>query len=91
MKTSPHLNKVNQRFKTLWSLLSKNTVGLFTKRDVLIIALFTLLGMGGVFAASLITISAPDAQGAGYIAATTCDPSMSVIKMWSLIKLPSDT
>ena len=80
MKTSPHLNKVSQRFKTLWSLLSKNTVGLFTKRDVLIIVFFTLLGIGGVFAAGLITVTAPEAQGAGYIAATTCDPSMSVNK-----------
>ena len=80
MKPSPHVDNVNQRFKTLWSLLTKNTVGLFTKRDISIIAFFMLLGMGGVFAASLITVSAPDAQGAGYIAATTCDPSMSVNK-----------
>lgn len=80
MKPSPRLDNVNQRFKTLWSLLTKNTVGLFTKRDISIIAFFMLLGMGGVFAASLITVSAPDAQGAGYIAATTCDPSMSVNK-----------
>jgi Concanavalin A-like lectin/glucanases superfamily len=75
-----HTNKINQRFQVLWGFITKNSIGLFSKRDALIIALFTLLGVGGVFAASLITVSTPEAQGAGYIAATTCDSSMSVNK-----------
>ena len=53
--------------------LIKNTIAIFSKRDAIIIAVFTLLGIAGVFAAGLITVSAPDAQGAGYIAATACD------------------
>ena len=53
--------------------LIKSTFALFSKRDAIIIAIFTLLGIAGVFAAGLITISAPDAQGAGYIATTACD------------------
>jgi hypothetical protein len=53
--------------------LIKSTFALFSKRDAIIIAIFTLFGIAGVFAAGLITISAPDAQGAGYIAATACD------------------
>jgi hypothetical protein len=53
--------------------LIKSTFALFSKRDAIIIAIFTLLGIAGVFAAGLITVSAPDAQGAGYIATTACD------------------
>jgi hypothetical protein len=60
--------------------LIKNTISLFSKRDAIIIAVFTLLGIAGVFAASLITVSAPDAQGAGYIAATNCDPAVTINK-----------
>ena len=56
----------------------KKLFGLFSKRDVLLIAFFTLLGVGGVFAASLITISSPNAQGAGYIAATSCDDAVTI-------------
>ena len=63
----------------LFSLI-KSTFALFSKRDAIIIAIFTLLGIAGVFAAGLITISAPDAQGAGYIAATTCDPAVTINK-----------
>ena len=53
--------------------LIKCTFALFSKRDAIIIAIFTLLGIAGVFAAGLITISTPEAQGAGYIATTACD------------------
>jgi len=53
--------------------LIKSTFALFSKRDAIIIAIFTLLGIAGVFAAGLITISTPEAQGAGYIATTACD------------------
>jgi hypothetical protein len=60
--------------------LVNNFKALFTKRDAIIIAFFTLLGIGGVFAAGLVTITAPQAQGAGYIAATTCDPSVTINK-----------
>jgi hypothetical protein len=51
---------------------------LFTKGDFLIIAFFTLLGAGGVFAATLITISTPDSQGAAYAAATACDENVTL-------------
>jgi photosystem II stability/assembly factor-like uncharacterized protein len=55
-----------------------NTIGLFSKRDLVIIAFFTLLGLGGAFAATLITISTPDSQGAGYVAATACDENLTI-------------
>ena len=55
-----------------------NTIGLFSKRDLVIIAFFTLLGLGGAFAATLITISTPDSQGAAYVAATACDENLTI-------------
>jgi hypothetical protein len=61
---------------SLW----KKVIGLLSKRDLIIIAFFTLIGIGGVFAAGLITISTPEAQGAGYIAATNCDPAVTINK-----------
>jgi hypothetical protein len=56
----------------LMSLLSliKSPFEIFSKRDVFIISFFTLIGIAGVFAAGLVTISTPQAQGAGYVAAT---------------------
>ena len=60
------------------SEIKSNTIGLFSKRDFVIIAFFTLLGAGGVFAAGLITISTPDAQGAGYTASTACDENVTI-------------
>ena len=57
-----------------------NTINLFSKRDLLIIILFTFLGLGGVFAATLITVTAPDSQGAGYLAATSCDEAVTIDK-----------
>jgi len=64
------------------SLLSliKSPFEIFSKRDVFIIAFFTLIGIAGVFAAALVTISTPQAQGAGYISATTCDPAVTINK-----------
>ena len=59
-------------------VIKANTIGLFTKRDFLIIAFFTLLGAGGVFAATLITITTPDSQGAAYVAATACDENVTL-------------
>ena len=58
--------------------LKANTIELFSRRDLVIIIFFTILGLGGVFAATLITITAPDSQGAGYLAATTCDENVTV-------------
>ena len=58
--------------------LKANTIELFSRRDLVIIIFFTILGLGGVFAATLITVTAPDSQGAGYLAATTCDENVTV-------------
>ena len=60
------------------TVLRSFTIDLFSKKDFLIIAFFTLLGAGGVFAATLITISTPDSQGAAYTAATACDENVTV-------------
>ncbi len=60
--------------------LKANTIELFSKRDLVIIIFFTILGLGGVFAATLITITTPDSQGAGYIAATSCDEAVTIDK-----------
>ena len=63
---------------SILSILKSNTIDLFSKKDLLIIAFFTLLGAGGVFAATLITISTPDSQGAAYVAATACDENVTI-------------
>ena len=55
-----------------------NTISLISKRDFVIIAFFTLLGAGGVFAAALITITASDSQGAAYVRATACDENVTI-------------
>ena len=65
---------------TLLRAVSSRTINLFSKRDVFIIGFFTLLGIGGVFAAATVTISTPQAQGAGYVSATTCDPAITINK-----------
>jgi hypothetical protein len=54
--------------------------GLFSKRDLVIIIFFTILGLGGVFAATRITVTTPDSQGAGYLAATGCDEEVTINK-----------
>ena len=55
-----------------------NTIGLISKRDFVVIAFFTLLGAGGVFAAALITITDSDSQGAAYVRATACDENVTI-------------
>ena len=67
-----------KKIQFLFKILRANTIDLFSKRDFVIIAFFTLLGAGGVFAAALITVSAPDAQGAGYVVTTVCDENVTV-------------
>jgi len=57
---------------------SNKTINLFSKRDFIIIAFFTILGMGGVFAAGLVTLTPSESQGAGYSAATVCDENMTI-------------
>ena len=58
--------------------LRANTIELFSKRDLVVIIFFAILGLGGAFAATLITVTAPDSQGAGYIRATACDESVNI-------------
>ena len=60
--------------------LRANTIELLTRRDLAIIIFFAILGIGGAFAAGLVTVTAPDSQGAGYLAATSCDESITVNK-----------
>jgi hypothetical protein len=67
-----------KKSKLIMQVLKSNTIDLFSKKDFLIIAFFTLLGAGGVFAATLITITTPDSQGAAYTAATACDENVTV-------------
>ena len=72
--------KTLTRALSMISLFFKNTINLFSKRDFVIIAFFTILGIGGVFAAGRITLSAAEAQGAGYAAVTSCDPDVTINK-----------
>ena len=57
---------------------SNKTINLFSKRDFIVITFFTILGMGGVFAAGLVTVTAPNSQGAGYLRATACDENVTI-------------
>lgn len=59
-------------------LLGREITNLLTKRDLVVIIFFTILGLGGAFAATLIAITTPDSQGAGYIRATACDESVNI-------------
>jgi len=61
-------------------LLWKKVFGLLRKRDLVIIAFFTILGIGGVFAAGVITLTQTDKQGAGYTAVTSCDEAVTINK-----------
>jgi hypothetical protein len=70
--------KLSKQRLSLLGALKSNTIDLFSKKDFLIIAFFTLLGAGGVFAATLITITTPDSQGAAYLRATACDENVTV-------------
>ena len=64
--------------KKVSNIIKEFTTDLFSKRDLLVIIFFTLLGAGGVFSATLITITTPDSQGAAYVAATACDENVTV-------------
>jgi len=78
----PTLRKLTEnslkKSELILTTFKSNTIGLFSKRDLVIIAFFTLLGLGGAFAATLITISTPDSQGAGYLRATACDENVTI-------------
>ena len=63
-----------------FSLFVKNTLKLFSKRDFVVVSFFTILGMGGVFAAGLVTLTASESQGAGYSAVTACDEQVTINK-----------
>ena len=65
---------------TLLRAVSNRTISLFSKRDVFIIVFFTLLGIGGVFAAGRVALIPTDAQGAGYTAVTSCDEEVTINK-----------
>ena len=75
-----HARKLFKKSGLTLAGLKANTIELFSRRDLVIIIFFTILGLGGVFAATLVTVTAPDSQGAGYLAATSCDESITVNK-----------
>jgi hypothetical protein len=60
--------------------IKANTIDLLSKREFVIIALFALIGAGGVVAANSIAINSgsPVALGAGYAAATACDENVTI-------------
>jgi hypothetical protein len=75
----PVSNVVNRGAKKLKNWVA-NIFTIFGKRDLAIIGLFTLLGIGGVFSAGGITLTQTDTQGAGYSAVTRCDPDVTINK-----------
>ena len=75
-----HVRKLFKKSGLTLAGLKANTIELFSRRDLVIIIFFAILGIGGAFAATLITVTAPDSQGAGYLAATSCDESITVNK-----------
>jgi hypothetical protein len=75
-----HARKLSKKSGLTLDTLKANAIDLITKRNLIIIITFTVLGLGGVFAASLITVTAADSQGAGYLAATSCDESIAINK-----------
>ena len=64
----------------LVKVLSKNLIKLIPKKTIPIIFLFATIGLGGVLAATSISINAasPVSLGAGYAAATSCDESVTL-------------
>jgi len=72
--------KTLTRVKHVITLFLENTINLFSKRDLVIIAFFTILGIGGVFAAGRVVLTQTDSQGAGYSAVTACDPNVTINK-----------
>jgi len=73
-----HALKLIARSFILLRAQSNKTINLFSKRDFIIITFFTILGMGGVFAAGLVTLTPSESQGAGYSAATVCDENVTI-------------
>ena len=71
-------NSLLKKSLTPLYLLGRAITNLLSKRDLVVIIFFTILGLGGAFAATLITITTPDSQGAGYIRATACDESVNI-------------
>ena len=75
-----HALKLIARSFILLRAQSNKTINLFSKRDFIVITFFTILGIGGVFAAGLVTLTQSESQGAGYLRATTCDPAVTINK-----------
>mgnify|MGYP000494994944 CR=1 FL=1 len=75
-----HALKLIARSFILLRAQSNKAINLFSKRDFIVITFFTILGMGGVFAAGLVTLTQSESQGAGYLRATTCDPAVTINK-----------
>ena len=73
-----HALKLIARSFILLRAQSNKTINLFSKRDFIIITFFTILGMGGVFAAGLVTLTPSESQGAGYLRATACDENVTI-------------
>ena len=71
-------NSLLKKGLTPLALLGKEIINLLSKRDFIVIAFFTILGMGGIFAAGLVTLTPSESQGAGYSAATVCDENMTI-------------
>ena len=71
-------NSLLKKSLTPLYLLGRAITNLLSKRDLVVIIFFAILGLGGAFAATLITITTPDSQGAGYIRATACDESVNI-------------
>lgn len=72
------VGKVDLRGERKLTILLRSLLNIFSKRDLFIIGFFTILGMGGVFAAGLVNLTPVESQGAGYSAATVCDPSITI-------------
>ena len=72
------VGKVDLRGETKLTILLRSLLNIFSKRDLFIIGFFTILGMGGVFAAGLVNLTPVESQGAGYSAATVCDPAITI-------------
>jgi hypothetical protein len=72
------VGKVDLRGERKLTILLRSLLNIFSKRDLFIIGFFTILGMGGVFAAGLVNLTPVESQGAGYSAATVCDPAITI-------------
>ncbi len=73
-----HALKLIMRSFILLRAQSNKAINLFSKRDFIVITFFTILGMGGVFAAGLVTLTPSESQGAGYLRATACDENVTI-------------